>query len=133
MSISIQAPPPQPPSARLQEKAIQRDILVLARFVELYCRAHHGAKEIRSVTAHGTLAPWINGLGTSLCPECTCLFLHGAAKRVLCSYNPKPRCKICPTPCYRQGYRAAIKAVMHYGGRRMIFRGRLDLLYEYLF
>jgi hypothetical protein len=116
-----------------RNRAISKDILILGQFVRLYCQTRHAGCETLPVTVKGTLAPWINGLDLKLCSECRGLFLHGAAKRVLCPYAPKPRCKKCPTPCYRPGHREAMRAVMRDSGRRMILHGRLDLIHKYLF
>jgi len=132
MSLSSVSPTPSR-TLRLKDKAIRRDIAVLARFVRFYCRDLHTVLENSPVTASGKLAPYVNGLHLKLCPGCRGMFLHGAAKRVLCPYDPKPSCKKCAAPCYRTGHREAMRAVMRHSGRRMILRGRLDLLYKYLF
>lgn len=123
----------QSQARHLQETQTRKDILILAQLVQIYCRSHHGDREAHAVTAGGTLVPWMDRQDLHLCSKCGSLFLHGAAKRVFCPYDPKPRCKKCPTPCYRPGYREAMRTVMRYSGSRMILRGRIDLLYKYLF
>ena len=132
MSLSSVSPTPSR-TLRLKDKAIRRDIAVLARFVRFYCRDLHSDRDLAAVTAMGMLAPYVGGLSLKLCAGCRGMFLHGAAKRALCPYDPKPRCKKCAAPCYRAGHREAMRAVMRHSGRRMILRGRLDLLYKYLF
>ena len=134
MSITMPVRSAPSESRRPQEKKLRKDILILAQFVQCRCRARHCGREAVPVAAKGTtLSPWISDLNLNLCSECRSLFLHGAAKRVLCPYDPKPRCKKCPTPCYRPGYRETVRAVMRDSGLRMILRGRVDLLYKYFF
>ena len=132
--MSLSSSPTAPSrTLRLKDKAIRRDVAVLARFVQLYCRDLHADREREPVAAAGVLAPFVEGLDLRLCAACRGLFLHGAARRVICPYDPKPRCKKCATPCYRAGHREAMRQVMRHSGRRMIQRGRLDLLYKYYF
>jgi hypothetical protein len=47
--------------------------------------------------------------------------------------DPKPMCKHCPSHCYRPSYRARIREVMKFSGRKMVLSGRLDFLLHLLF
>ena len=120
--------------ARLDDRAVRRDLGVLRLFVGRYCAiTHHGerrqpfALELwgREVFAHD--AP------LELCESCARLLTHGVTKRVLCPQDPKPMCKHCPEPCYAGGYRARIRQVMRVAGWDLIAHGRIDLLWHYLF
>jgi len=97
---------------RLKE---QKDIRVLTTFIGVYCRGRHAA-------AKG-----------ELCPECAELLRYARTKRENCPLHPKPDCKSCPIHCYAKAQRAAIREVMAYSGRRLLLRGRLDLLWHYFF
>jgi hypothetical protein len=54
-------------------------------------------------------------------------------KRRRCPLDPKPSCKNCHIHCYSKEYRAQIREIMAFSGRRLILRGRLDYLWHYLF
>ena len=64
-----------------------------------------------------------------LCPACRKLLAHAFVQRSHCPLDPKPACKKCPTHCYAPKYRAQIREVMKYSGRRLGLRGRLDYLF----
>ena len=113
----------------------KKDLKVLAKFVEIYCRAkHRSAKTADSASSPATQE--INSLfgkDLHLCRECLSLVAYAMEKRRMCPLDPKPSCKKCPIHCYSKEYRARIREVMAFSGRRMIMRGRLDLLWHYLF
>ncbi|MBN1533611.1 MAG: nitrous oxide-stimulated promoter family protein [Spirochaetes bacterium] len=116
-----------------REKAIARDIRVLAQFISLFCRENHGEAPRSALRADGILKKYLAGKAPELCIECRRLLLHGAVKRALCPHDPKPRCKKCPDHCYAPGYRERIRGVMRFSGMHLIRRGRLDLLRKLLF
>ncbi len=103
-----------------------KDLQVLARFIELFCRARHDRKT-------GVAIPEIlsQGKGGTLCPDCAELLQHGMKKRSLCPLDPKPACKNCHIHCYTPQYREKIREIMAWSGKRMILRGRLDYLWHY--
>lgn len=115
------------------DDAISRDIEVLADFMEIYCQGNHAGAGKHAIAGSGTLSRYLSGRSPLLCDECGKLLLHGAAKRLLCPYDPKPRCKKCETHCYAPGYRERIREVMRYSGMQLIKRGRIDLLKKYFF
>ena len=121
------------PFAGSPDPKAARDIRALALFTGIYCRSKHAGRPRERTAGRGVLAPYLAPLQADLCPDCAHTLLHGAAKRVLCPYDPKPRCKHCPTPCYAPGHREAVRAIMRFSGLRLIARGRLDLLVKYLF
>lgn len=97
-----------------QEKQ-EKDIVVLATFISTYCRGKHNSPK------------------GQLCPECSQLLEYAKGKRQKCPLDPKPSCKHCPIHCYGKNQRAAIREVMAYSGRKLLLRGRLDLLWHYFF
>jgi hypothetical protein len=99
----------QQPLSRQKEAEFK----VLRRFVEVYCRKHHGA-------ARG-----------EMCADCAELLAYGLARLVKCPYDPKPSCKNCPVHCYRPDMRRRMREVMRFSGRYMIKHGRLDWVVRY--
>jgi hypothetical protein len=97
-----------------RRKPIERELRVLRRFAEVYCRAHHAAE------------------GEALCQECRDLVAYARRRLERCPYDPKPKCKDCPTHCYKAAYRERVRAVMRYAGPYFVKRGRLDWLIRYL-
>ena len=110
-----------------KEKA---DIRVLVRFIALFCRKKHdGEKEpfaIEAALLKDVVRP------VELCPDCAKLLKYGLSMRLRCPHVPKPQCKKCNAPCYREEYREKIREVMRFSGMLLIKRGRLDLLYHYV-
>jgi hypothetical protein len=109
----------------------RKDILVLANFVNVYCRENHKktAKQTFYV-ADEDLKVRLRDL--NLCPDCSRLLEHGIAKLSLCPYDPRPSCRKCETHCYAPGYRDKVRQVMRFSGTYLIKHGRLDLLWHYL-
>ena len=93
--------------------ALDRELKVLNRFVEVYCRRHHGSN---------TDAP---------CVECNDLLDYARRRLEKCPYDPKPKCKDCSTHCYKPIYRQKTKAVMRFSGLYFVKGGRLDWLVRY--
>ncbi len=110
--------------------AQKKDLKVLISFVRVFCAVKHANQ------AETTLPPDLSGLfrkGLLLCPDCRTLVEYALEKRRKCPLDPKPSCKQCHIHCYSREYRARIREIMAFSGRRMIMRGRLDYLWHYLF
>ncbi len=103
------------PGARSQARDLRlaRERGILTRFIGVYCRARHGSR------------------GTELCPECAGLLQYATGRLARCPYDPKPKCKHCPTHCYSPAQRQRIREVMRFSGLWYIRRGRLDWLVRY--
>lgn len=115
--------------AQYTSKQLQ-DLKVLAKFVRIYCAAHHdgqGAVEIAGELT-GTFAKEL-----VLCSDCRALFEHALLKRRNCPLEPKPTCRDCHIHCYSTEFRAKIREIMAFSGRKMILHGRLDYLWHYFF
>ncbi len=104
--------------------AQKKDMKILTDFVLLYCGAKHGDRK---------KARAIGGCDALLCGECATLVEYGMEKRRRCPLDPKPSCKKCRIHCYGRDYRAKVREIMAFSGRRMIMRGRLDYLRHYFF
>ncbi|MFQ5870034.1 MAG: nitrous oxide-stimulated promoter family protein [Candidatus Zixiibacteriota bacterium] len=114
-------------------KDIQKDVSVLARFIDIFCANNHSGDGKSRLQAKGDVADYLKNPSLALCPDCSKLLSHGVSKRISCPYDPKPRCKRCPTPCYAEGYREKIREVMRFSGAYLLKRGRLDLAMKYFF
>ena len=89
-----------------------RDLEILRKFIEVYCRERHPARR-------------------GLCAECADLLEYSGSRLEKCPYDPKPMCKECPTHCYKPEYRRRIQEVMRFSGPHLAKRGRLDLILRY--
>ena len=112
---------------------LYRDIRVLWQFQEIFCHNTHTDRSRTVIPLHGLVAEAVGAVGPDLCVDCAKTFLHGATKRALCPYDPKPACKHCETPCYQPGYRMQMREVMRFSGSWLIKHGRVHLLLKYLF
>ncbi len=115
------------------DRHLRRDLKTLARFIAVYCEHRHGdrPKEPARLATHD-----VEGLlrgPVPLCDECRKLLAHAFVKRTNCPMDPKPACKHCPNHCYHPTYRARIREVMKFSGRKMVMSGRLDYLFHLLF
>jgi hypothetical protein len=99
--------------AATAETRHRRDLLVIERFVEVYCRESH------------------RSAGGKLCAECDDVLSYARARLAKCPFDPKPKCKNCTVHCYRPEYRARMKEVMRFSGMYFVKRGRLDWLIRY--
>jgi hypothetical protein len=110
-----------------------KDLKTLALFIELYCRYKHADQQREKVDLQTHDVAAIAGKSIVLCPQCTKLLAHAFVKRSHCPMHPKPMCKHCPSHCYHPTYRAQIREVMKFSGRKMVLAGRLDYLFHLLF
>jgi hypothetical protein len=92
--------------------AVERDLAILRNFARVYCRRHHGTRG-------------------GLCSDCTALVAYARRRLSACPYDPKPKCKLCPTHCYKPAMRARVREVMKFSGLYYVRRGRLDWLLKY--
>ena len=115
------------------DKKLRRDLKVLARFIQVYCRDRHEDVEKTGAEFKTHDVEAIAGTPVLLCGDCTKLLAHALVKRSRCPLDPKPACKHCPNHCYHPRYRAMIREVMKSSGRKLAMSGRIDYLYRLLF
>ena len=114
-------------------RELNQDLKTLALFINLYCRHKHSDAHREPVDLKTHDVEAIARRPIVLCEECTKLLTHAFIKRSHCPYDPKPACKHCPTHCYHPTYRAKIREVMKFSGKKMLLSGRLDYLFHLLF
>jgi Nitrous oxide-stimulated promoter len=115
------------------DKDLRKDLKTLAMFIHIYCRYKHrdAPKTTATLKTHDVTA--IAGREIHVCPDCARLLAHAFTKRTHCPMDPKPACKHCPNHCYHPAYRAQIRQVMHFSGKKLLLSGRLDYLFHLLF
>jgi len=106
------------------------DLKVVVEFVSLYCQKKHSGRERLIAELPPELGIMVSK-DVYLCDDCSDLLSYGIRKREKCPIDPKPACKNCHVHCFSGEYRAKIKEVMAYSGRKMVLRGRLDYLWHY--
>jgi hypothetical protein len=114
-------------------KELRKDLRTVALFIDLYCRYKHKGSDKRPADLKVYDVPAIAGRKIVVCEECRKLLTHAFVKRAHCPMEPKPACKHCPSHCYHPTYRAQIREVMRFSGRKMLLAGRLDYLVHLLF
>ncbi len=116
-----------------ESKELYHDLKTLALFIQVYCRHKHKdrPRHLAEMKTHDVTL--IAGRNIEICPECRRLLAHAFTKRTHCPLHPKPACKHCPSHCYHPSYRAQIREVMKYSGRKLLLSGRLDYLFHLLF
>ena len=97
----------------MEATQVDKEMRMLDRFVQVYCRHHHGA-------------------GDQTCDQCRDLLSYARTRLEKCPFAPKPKCKDCKVHCYLGDYRDRIRQVMRFSGMYFIKRGRLDWLLHFL-
>jgi len=93
--------------------ALRKSQKTISAFIKVYCKCHHHTD------------------GKTLCSECGELLHYAITRLSKCPYDPKPKCKECPTHCYKPAQRERIREVMRFSGMYFVKRGRLDWLFYY--
>ena len=107
-----------------------KDLRILVTFIRIYCAARHNGQNAAALPEE-LVGQFKKGI--ALCPACRALLDHALLKRRNCPLEPKPSCRHCHIHCYSTEYRAKIREIMAFSGRKMILRGRLDYLWHYYY
>ncbi len=118
------------PSPALSRKEI-KDLKILALFTDVYCRAHHRAERSPLGAGHDLGQRVLRR--RAFCSDCREFLRYAFERRIHCPLDPKPTCKHCHIHCYRPGHRERVREIMRFSGKHLMRRGRLDLLWHYLF
>ena len=108
-----------------------QDIHTLITFTRVYCRAKHH-EDRTAIDIPPQLVARFKA-GVQLCPACQEFLAYALQKRSKCTLEPKPSCKHCHIHCYSKEYRAKVREIMAFSGRRLLLRGRIDYLWHYFF
>ena len=115
------------------DRELTRDLKTLTLFIRVYCKHKHSSANRQPVELVTHDVQRLAGRPVELCEDCRKLLTHALVKRSNCAMEPKPMCKHCPNHCYHPTYRAKIRDVMKFSGRRLVLTGRLDYLFHLLF
>ena len=108
----------------------KKDLKILAWFTAVYCRDQHAGprRGLSELPAElGSLQRYL------CCSACRDFLAYAIERRRKCPLAEKPACKHCHIHCFRSGHREQVRKIMRYSGQTLIKRGRLDLLWHYLF
>jgi len=106
----------------------KKDIRLLGKFVEVYCRGKHSEEHKISMDLPGDLGKRV------ICSECSLFLKYAISRRLKCPLEAdKPTCKHCKIHCYGKEEREQVRQIMSYAGRRIMMQGRLDYLWHYFF
>ena len=115
---------------------VDRDIIILAKFIEVYCEAKHPNEEKVPWSPENALAEFGLVAHPILCKDCIDLMDYSSSRRRLCPLDPKPTCRNCKIHCYAGSYRDRIRSVMRFSGRHCLryalTRGMFRELFEIL-
>lgn len=109
-----------------------KDLKILALFTSVYCRAHHADAKAALVVDDPELCR-LPLHKYPVCADCAGFLGYAFERRRRCPLEEKPTCKHCPVHCYKPGHREKVREIMRFSGQYLIRRGRLDLLWHYLF
>ena len=101
---------------------VKGDIEQLYFFLGIYCDRKHGGREkapFKLAAVEGALPP---EEAPALCEDCRRLLGHAVSKRLICPYDPKPKCRDCATNCFRPQYREQMREVMKFAGKYWLVR-----------
>lgn len=120
-----------PPTSGLTRREL-KDLKILAQFTSVYCRTHHLPPRTVLTVSNPELQ-CLPLAKSPVCADCAGFLSYAFERRLRCPLEEKPACKHCPVHCYKPGHREKVREIMRFSGRHLILRGRLDLLWHYLF
>ncbi|PLX85756.1 MAG: nitrous oxide-stimulated promoter family protein [Desulfuromonas sp.] len=109
-----------------------KDLKILAWFTSVYCTAQHCSTSSIPLSTRPIEFAGLTLDKFPVCAECAEFLNYAFERRLRCPLPEKPSCKHCPIHCYRSGHREKVRKIMRFSGRRLLLRGRLDLLWHYL-
>lgn len=95
-------------------KRLEREWKTIAAMLRIYCHDHHETE-------------------SGLCEECQSLLEYATLRLNRCRFGTeKPTCAKCPVHCYLPKRREQVKAVMRYGGPKMLWHHPILSLYHFI-
>ena len=95
-------------------KKFTSEAQTLKKFFEIHCKAKHANQ-----TFHCKQLDYNNkkiNIELELCEDCIKLIHYSFDRLIECPYDPKPRCRTCPTPCYSKDEWKKVAKLMKYSG-----------------
>ncbi len=95
----------------------QQEINTLKKFFELYCKNKH--EEQKSIQKKLNYKDTQINLELNLCNECLAKIEYSFDRLLQCPHEIKPRCRLCPTPCYEKKQWKDTARIMRYSGMQL--------------
>ena len=101
----------------MKTEKFETEIDTLKRFYELYCKDKHEFQETKNITLNYNSNSFT--LELNLCEDCQKAIDYSFIKLQNCPHEIKPRCRICPNPCYEKQEWKNIARVMKYSAIKL--------------
>ena len=95
----------------------ETEISTLKKFYELYCKDKHTNQESKAITL--IYKDNIFSIELNLCEECNKAIKYSFIKLQNCPHEIKPRCRVCPNPCYEKQEWKNTAKVMKYSAIKL--------------
>jgi len=111
--------------AKMDDKQVRHDTVVLADFIAIWCDSHHRELVRRTVQTDGAQLGIYGRKTPVLCEECETHLAYAEKRRAYCPKDPKPFCAYCDTHCYKSDEREWQREMMRYSGPKSWRKGHL--------
>jgi len=98
-----------------------KDTVLVVRFTEWYCKAHHRDAERSQLQSPGVETGIYGRHLPILCGDCAAYARYVEFRTELCPNDPKPFCTVCAIKCYAPDMAEYSRMVMRYSGPRSVF------------
>ena len=95
----------------------ETEISTLKKFYEVYCKDKHINQESKTITL--VYNEKIFSIELNLCEECNKAINYSFIKLQNCPHEIKPRCRVCPKPCYEKQEWKNIARIMKYSAIKL--------------
>ena len=104
----------------MTNEKFESEINTLKKFFEIYCKDKH--ENQKNHTSYVEYKSKFLTLELDLCEECYKTINYSFLKLQSCPHEIKPRCRICPKPCYEKQEWKDIAKVMKYSAIKLSLR-----------
>lgn len=103
----------------MSEEKFKSEIETILKFIQIFCDDKHNEDKKETsldITYHDKK---IINVNFALCSICKETFLYSVERLQECPREPKPRCRVCPSPCYERPQWKYIAKIMRYSGMKL--------------
>jgi len=95
----------------------KNEVNTLKKFFQIYCsKKHSGQFDKQYDVSYKEMHLSFN---VNLCKECHNLLAYAIKRLQECPHNPKPKCRICPNPCYEKDKYKQMAKIMRFAGMKL--------------
>lgn len=94
------------------------EVSTLQKFFQIYCK-NNQHKNIKTFNINLTYKTNTFTYDLELCEECYKTINYSFDRLKECTYDIKPKCRTCSTPCYEKPERKELAKIMKYSGMRL--------------